>query len=185
MLLRTVLCLLFALAVMRPLHAADMPVTQSVALERHAAGTFYVNGQVQGADEMQLLVDTGSSFLVLGEDVLQSLEQQGLATLHHKVRGRMADESVRIVSVYNVAALRLGQSCWLRDVQAAAFPAGSRPILGMRALERLAPFTISMSPAASLNLNQCELQLAEQQGPFPSGDVTELAQPANHTPTTP
>lgn len=181
MLLRSWIGLLLMLTVGLPAQAADLNAAQTVALERHAAGTFYLNAQIQGAGDMQLLVDTGSSFLVLGEDVLQSLEQQGLARLRHKVRGRMADESVRIVPIYTVSALRLGESCWLHDVQAAAFPAGSRPILGMRALERLAPFTMSMSPA-SLNLNQCQLEIAEQAGESLPGELAEVAQTAAEVP---
>lgn len=183
MLMRILLACLLALTTYLPAYATG-PEAQTVALQRHVAGTFYVNAQVHGAGDMQLLVDTGSSFMVLGEDVLQSLEQQGLAALHHKVRGRMADESVRIVPIYTVSALRLGKSCWLNDVQTAAFPAGSRPILGMRALGRLAPFTMSMSPA-SLNLNQCQLQIAGQTDPQSPDNLAELAQPVSEVTATP
>ncbi len=152
---------LAAMAFAMTAHAAEPVATQTVALQRHDAGTFYVKASVQGAGEMDLLVDTGSSYLVLGDDIVQSLEAQGLAKLHHKVRGRMADESVRIVPIYTVAALRLGPSCWVHDVKTAVFPAGSRPILGMQTLERLAPITMSTSPA-TLDLNQCAMMAAQQ-----------------------
>jgi len=54
-----------------------------------------------------------------------------------------------------VSSLRLGPSCWVHDIEAAIFPAGSRTILGMNVLLRLAPFTFSAEPAR-LGLAHCQ-----------------------------
>ena len=126
----------------------------SVDLERRESGTFYVPGAIQGYGEVELLVDTGSSFLVINETMLSDLEKAGRASFSHELRGSMADGSATVVPVYRLAGLRLGAECWIRDVEAAVFPGTSRPILGMNILARLAPFTFSTDPPR-LALNQC------------------------------
>lgn len=124
-------------------------------MEKEAAGTFYVEASLDGhSGTFPLLVDTGSSFLVLDETLLKELKAHGAAEYVHDIEGVMADGSHRVTAIYRVSALRIGEACWVHDVEAAIFPADTRPILGMSALRRLAPFTLSDDPA-TLTLNKC------------------------------
>jgi clan AA aspartic protease (TIGR02281 family) len=127
----------------------------AVEIEKRPAGTFYVSGAIEGLGALDLLVDTGSSYLVLTQPMVDELEAAGRATYSRGLEGRMADGSVRVVPLYKIAHVRLGADCWVHDVEAAAFPAGSRTILGMNVLSRLAPFTFSADPAR-LGLANCQ-----------------------------
>ena len=175
------LCQLFAVvAALSPAvsHAAAptlerQPAQVLVDLERRETGTFYVSGAIQGYGEVDFLVDTGSSFLVINEAMLSDLEKAGSATFSHDLRGCMADGSDTVVPVYHLAGLRLGAECWIPDVEAVVFPGTSRPILGMNILGRLAPFTFSTQPP-QLGLNQCNGS--------PPAEFAELTAPAPPAP---
>jgi clan AA aspartic protease (TIGR02281 family) len=141
----------------------------SIDLQRRDSGTFYIPGTIQGYGEVELLVDTGSSFLVINEAMLIDLQKAGSASFSHELHGCMADGSATVVPVYRLAGVRLGTECWVQDVEAAVFPGTSRPILGMNILVRLAPFTFSTEPP-QLALNQCR--------ELPTAEFAELTVPA-------
>lgn len=126
----------------------------SLDLERRVTGTVYVAADIPGYGAVQLLVDTGSSYFVIGEAMRAQLERAGAAHYSRELSGLMADGSRQTVALYRIAELRLGENCRLRDVEAAVFPSNLRPILGMNVLERLAPFTLSLDPP-SLQFNAC------------------------------
>jgi clan AA aspartic protease (TIGR02281 family) len=152
-----------------------------VAMQKHTAGTFYIEGAIEGYGDMQLLVDTGSSFLVINENILATLKQSGDAKYSHDLSGSMADGTRRIIPVYRLTGIRLGKSCYIRDIEAAVFPASSRPILGMNVLGRLAPFTFSADPP-QLGLNQCAAQGAPGKNEdFASMQVERPAAPPKTT----
>ena len=142
----------FALLAMFTAGAAVAGV--DVALDKRPAGTFYTGGVIQGYGRLDMLVDTGSSVLVIDQTMLDQLLAAGQAHYSHDLGGLMADGRQRQVPVYRLSALRIGETCWVRDIDAAVFPAGSRAILGMNVLTRLAPFTFSADPP-QLSLNQC------------------------------
>lgn len=126
-----------------------------VSMQKRPTGTFYVEAGLEGhSGALRLLVDTGSSYLVLNEVLLKELKAHGTAEYVHDIGGLMADGSRRVIPVYRLSALRIGDSCWVHDVEAAIFPADTRPILGMSVLMRLAPFTLSDEPPA-LALSKC------------------------------
>ena len=127
----------------------------AIEIEKRSAGTFYINGAIEGFGALDMLVDTGSSYLVITQPMLEALEQGGRASYSRGLEGRMADGSTRVVPLYRIDSVRLGESCWVHDVEAAIFPAGSRTILGMNVLSRLAPFTFSADPAR-LGLANCQ-----------------------------
>lgn len=133
--------------------AAPLPML-AVALEKKPAGTFYVDGAIEGYGALELLVDTGSSLVVINEDILARLKAAGAIDYSHDLDGNMADGSKRNVQVYRISALRIGKDCWIRDVEAAVIQNNVRPILGMNVLSRLSPFTFSAEPP-QLMLNQC------------------------------
>lgn len=147
----------------------------AIEIEKRSAGTFYIAGAIEGFGALDLLVDTGSSYLVLTQPMIDQLQNAGRASYSRGLEGRMADGSTRVVPLYRIDAVRLGESCWVHDVEAAAFPAGSRTILGMNVLSRLAPFTFSAEPAR-LGLAHCQGPPAPQ-SEATSAPVTAAAAP--------
>lgn len=117
-----------------------------IDLERNPAGTYYLDGAIDGFGEISLLLDTGSSYLVISEAMRQQLAHAGRLQSGRELHGTMADGSRQVISTYRVSALRVGEHCWIRDVEAAVFPGNARPILGMNVLSVLAPFTFSTEP---------------------------------------
>jgi len=155
----------------------EPPGPVSVDLQRRNSGTYYIPGAIQGYGEVELLVDTGSSFLAINEAMLSALESTGSAIFSHELRGCMADGTDTVVPVYRLAAVRLGAECWVQDVEAAVFPGTSRPILGMNTLVRLAPFTFSTEPP-QIALNQCTTDLP----PAEFAELTAAAPPVMAAP---
>lgn len=135
---------------------AAAPSFTPVALQRHDAGTFYVDGAIAGYGELRLLVDTGSSYLVLNEMILAQLKAAGGAHYTRNLEGMMADGSSRVIPLYRIESLRLGENCWIHGVEAAVIPGAVRPILGMNILSRLSPFTFSADPP-ELGVHQCQM----------------------------
>ena len=168
--LRAIVAVLTVLAGYAPAGRAETAEFTAIEIEKRNAGTFYISGALDGFGPLDLLVDTGSSYLVITEPMLALLRETGRASYSRGLEGRMADGSTRVVPVWRVSSLRLGESCWVHDIEAAIFPAGSRTILGMNVLSRLAPFTFSAEPA--------RLGLAHCQGPQPAPAMLEAAAPA-------
>lgn len=154
---RALLVVLAALALVPAAATAELPLAgfTAVGIQKRATGTFYVPAAIEGYGPLDLLVDTGSSYLVITETMLAALKLKGGVEFSRDLEGLMADGSKRVIPLYRIAGLRLGDSCWIHDVEAAIFPAGARPILGMNVLARLAPFTFSAEPA-QLNLAHCQ-----------------------------
>jgi clan AA aspartic protease (TIGR02281 family) len=154
-LLVVVACLFAASAFSAEPLFSPRPDITPVALQKRDAGTFYVAGAIEGYGELEMLVDTGSSLLVINEKILAVLEAEGAAEFSYDLRGVMADGSQRVIPIYRLAGLRIGEDCWIHDVDAAVFPSSSRPILGMNILAKLSPFTFSAEPP-QLALNSCQ-----------------------------
>lgn len=152
-----------------------------VAMQKHDAGTYYIDGAITGYGDLRLLVDTGSSYLVISQTILEALKNAGTAHYARDLEGVMADGSSRVIPVYRLSGLRLGEKCWIRDVEAAVFPGNTRPILGMNILTRLAPFTFSADPP-ELGLQQCQAssEVIEMEHVDPPAD----AQPVDAKPET-
>lgn len=152
------------LLAMSPLAFAGTATLATVALQKHDAGTFYVDGELRGYGGLRMLVDTGSSYLVISEKILAQLMESQTARYSRELQGVMADGSTRVIPMYRIAALRLGAHCWVHDIEAAVFPGQTRPILGMNVLMKLAPFTFSADPA-ELGV-QCQLPPAAAPSEF-------------------
>ena len=168
------LCLAITLlgaTLLAPAALAGSPEYTSVALRKHDAGTFYIDGSLQGYGDLRMLLDTGSSYLVIGQAILEELLKSGDARYSRQLEGIMADGSTRVIPVYRVAGLRLGANCWVHDVEAAIMPGQTRPILGMNILSRLAPFTFSADPA------EISVQRCQQPAPLPAAEFTAVEAP--------
>lgn len=116
--------------------------------------TFYVHSAIEGAGFTSLLVDTGSGYTTITEKTLRELQKTGNAMYLKKVQGIMADGTVRKVSIYRISGISIGETCQIRDVEVAVFPTGTREILGLNTLSKVAPFTFSIDPPY-LSLSNC------------------------------
>lgn len=151
--MRNFLCvLLVAFAASAPVHADQF----NVAIDMRAKGgsTFYVPGHIAGLGAVDLMVDTGSGYMTINEEMLTVLQAAGQAQFVRRLRGRLANGSELDVPVYAIDAVSIGDTCWLRDVEAAVFPGSTRPILGLNVLQRAAPFIFSFEPP-QLVLSHC------------------------------
>ena len=178
---------MLAVCSLAPLLAAADPAPSefmSVDIQERATGTFYIAGAIEGVGELDMLVDTGSSYLVITDTMLELLKTADRVKYSRNLEGRMADGTTRVIPLYRLAGIRLGEACWLYDVEAAVFPAGSRPILGMNVLARLAPFTLSTHPA-QLGLTHCGKPMptppaVEESRVAPAGAPLASAAAASH-----
>ncbi|QKT05065.1 clan AA aspartic protease [Ectothiorhodospiraceae bacterium 2226] len=116
--------------------------------------TFYVNGAIQGVGDVEFMVDTGSGYMTINERSLEQLQSSGNAEYVRELTGVLADGSRKVVPVYRLEAVTLGDNCVVRNVEAAVFPGDTRHILGLSVLRRTAPFTFSTEPP-SLVLSHC------------------------------
>lgn len=130
----------------------------AVEMEAKNGSTFYVPGRITGLGAVDWMVDTGSGYMTINEEILASLKESGLARFVMHLRGRMADGSERELPVYSIEAISIGDACWLRDVEVAVFPGNTRPILGLNVLQRAAPFIFSFDPPR-LVLSHCDRAL--------------------------
>ncbi|MCB1755730.1 MAG: clan AA aspartic protease [Gammaproteobacteria bacterium] len=136
-----------------PLQAQDLG-TQLIPMHSHGSHTYYIHSEIPGAGEYSMLVDTGSGYSVINEDTLAKLLEGGQAEYVSKLRGTMADGSQRIIPLYKIASITLGENCVIRDFKAAVLPGNTRQIIGITTLVQAAPFSMSFDPP-SLTLSQC------------------------------
>lgn len=134
---------------------ADSLVLHEIPMETQGSRTYYVQSTIQGVGESMLLVDTGSGHSVINEDTLNSLKSSGDAHFLRNLQGVLADGSIRIVPLYRISAITLGDGCVINDVEAAVLPNNSRQILGISTLQKAAPFGLSFNPP-TLSLSNCE-----------------------------
>jgi len=83
------------------------------------------------------------------------LQSSGDATYLKDLKGILADGTEKIVPVYRLNKLSLGDSCEIYNVEAAVFPGKTRHILGLNTLKKTGAFTFSFEPPA-LQLNTCK-----------------------------
>jgi predicted aspartyl protease len=142
----------------------------TVVMRTMDAATFYVTGQISGVGAVDLMVDTGSGYTTINEEILAKLKDAGQVRYLRQLRGRLANGSELDVPVYAIASVSIGDGCWLNNVEAAVFPGQTRAILGLNALQRAAPFVFSFDPPR-LMLSNCTATVAV---PTPSADLAAL-----------
>ncbi len=139
--------LLTALLIAVPLGAVRAaPPDHAIPMTHKGASTYYVRGTIAGYGSVEFLVDTGSGYTTISEHTLAILRRSGDATFVRTLTGMLADGTRRVVPVYRIRSITLGRGCVLRDIDAAVFSHRVRPILGLSALEKAAPFLFSTSP---------------------------------------
>lgn len=134
------------------------PNSVIVPLHDNGRSTLYVYGQFGDLDQTEMMVDTGSGYVTINEDTLSKLKMRGQTTYVKKIKGILANGSHYIVPVWSVKSLTINNECVINDVEAAVFPGKTRQILGLTALRKAAPFTISISPS-NLTLDGCHEML--------------------------
>jgi predicted aspartyl protease len=148
------LCLLVIVIVGAARVASAEDFDTTVHMRATTSTTFYVEGRISGLGSVDLMVDTGSGYTTINEEMLARLKNIGSVRYVREMRGRLANGSEIDVPVYAIEALSVGGGCWLRDVEAAVFPGSTRAILGLNALQRTAPFIFSFEPPR-LVLSNC------------------------------
>ena len=133
---------------------ADESGPFSVPLVAQSSGAFYVRGTLGGVVSSELLVDTGSSYVLLSRKTFDALRENKLTTYLRSIRGATANGRVVKAKVYEVSELALGENCTLKGVEVVMLPGSDRDILGLSALKRVQPFTFDLDPLA-LRFDAC------------------------------
>jgi predicted aspartyl protease len=169
-------CLALGLTLVAPaVLAGDFDVT--VPMHDKGLATYYVNAQL--ADDLgtsEFMVDTGSGYLTINEQTLIALQERKQAQYVKELRAILANGTELIIPVYAIHQLRIG-SCTIRNVEAAVFPARTRQILGLSALNKAAPFTFSVDPP-KLVLSNCAQSVDAPLAQPTLAEATESAVPA-------
>jgi predicted aspartyl protease len=156
--------------------AGDFNVT--VPMHDKGLATYYVHAQIADLGISEFMVDTGSGYLTINEQTLIALQERQQARYVKQLRAVLANGSELIIPVYAINQLRIG-NCTIRNVEAAVFPARTRQILGLSALNKAAPFTFSVDPPELMLSNCAQVVGAPVAQPRPTlaeaGPVVPLA----------
>ena len=128
---------------------------KTIPMQVRNTGTFYVPVNFAGLETNDMMLDTGSEYLVISENTLQQLRSKSLVTFDDNVKGVMANGSTIKIPIYRLASFTIGCCCLVKDVKVAVFGGNKRQILGLNALRKVAPFSISLDPA-TLTLHNCD-----------------------------
>lgn len=120
--------------------------TLSIDLASSGVGTLHLGARLGNQVESEFLLDTGSAFVVLSEEIRKELAAEGALTPVRRLRAVMANNATTSAQVYRVSALSVGPGCVVRDIEAVAIPGARKNILGLSALRSMAPFTIHLDP---------------------------------------
>lgn len=133
--------------------AVGEPMT-AVPMYDKGFSTYYVAGRIDGYGAAEFLVDTGAAYVILTEDALKALKARGQARYLRELSGVLADGSQITVPVFLIRGIHIGGNCEIHDVEATVVPQANRLVLGLSALRKAAPFTVSLEPP-SLALSDC------------------------------
>lgn len=137
---------LLSLALSLPVSVSAEQFNITVPIHEKGAATFYLKGKLGSLDYADFMVDTGSGYLVINQDSLAQLKKTGQAGYVKEIRGILANGKEFVVPVWRISSLTISEQCVLHDVEAAVFPGKTRQILGLTALRKAAPFTLSFDP---------------------------------------
>ncbi len=139
-------------ALLRAAYASDFDTV--IPIVDKGAVTYYVAGRVEGYGDTDFMVDTGSGYTAINQEMLEALRRQGKVEYVHQISGILANGSRTKLSVFKIASIDIGGKCSLRDVTAVVLPGATRNILGLSALKKIAPFALSIDPPRLL-LSNC------------------------------
>lgn len=145
------LCLASAL----PAAAVALDFDHQVPLATSPGGSFYVTSSVAGI-EAEFLVDTGAGYVTVDGTLFRALRAAGAVREVRRVAARLANGTLKPVTVYEVEHFVIGDGCDVGPVEVAVLDGAGRNLLGLSALTRAAPFAIHTAPPA-LALTGCGL----------------------------
>lgn len=125
---------------------------QGIALSKQGMGTLYVEATINNALKTSFLVDTGSGLVTLNRKTFTALTRNANVTSMGYIAARMANGQIQKLQRFSVSSINVGGNCDLGAVEVAVIPSGAN-ILGINALLKVAPFTIS---ANELTLTGCK-----------------------------
>lgn len=125
-----------------------------IGLTDKGTDVLYLPAEI-GGDATELLLDTGSGYLALNSNLINSLETQGLASYKRSIRAKLATGKISKVKIYSIASLDLGSGCVMHDVEAAMLGSKSRNILGMNILKRVDNVSLSLT-TSTLTVTGCD-----------------------------
>jgi clan AA aspartic protease (TIGR02281 family) len=116
--------------------------SHELPLLQHTSGNYYLNATLDGDITVEFLLDTGSGYVSLNQATFNRIKTHQAINHVRDIHGTMANGSVLKVHVYTAKSLTLGEGCVLTDIEFVVLP-NSQNILGLSALRRLSPLTIS------------------------------------------
>lgn len=123
-------------------------------LQQHGAGAYYAEVALGSTLVTQLLVDTGSSYVVLTPETFRALRKTSTVRRLRKIRAAMAGGRITDAQVYEIPRLAIGPACELQDVEVVVLSGATRNILGLSALRRMGRIGMRFDPPA-LELSFC------------------------------
>ena len=135
----------WALGLIMPLLMLAMPasaIEHNIPLVQSAGGTLYLEATIESKLKASFLLDTGSSLLTLNQATFDALTRYQKLPEVRTSAARMANGKILTVSQYQLSSIRIGDRCEVGPVRVAVLPKGNN-ILGINALLRVAPFTIT------------------------------------------
>lgn len=143
----TTIAAMFVVATLLPTLSAAADFGVHLPMARAATGSYEVTGRFDGGLDATFLVDTGAGISVIEKKLLRVLKRQGTVSHSRRIAARFANGRVETVEVYRVDGLTLGTGCSVGSIELAVMSGGGN-ILGLNALEKLAPFALHVSPPA-------------------------------------
>ena len=130
----------------------------TVPMRDNGASTYYVDGTIEGFGDVELMVDTGSAYMTINEQMLEVLRGKSLATYVKKLSCKLADGTRTVAPVYMIPSVNIGENCQIQDVEVAVLPGTTRTLLGLSALEKAGPFIFSTEPP-ELVFSRCNMKV--------------------------
>ena len=131
----------------------------AIPIHDKGAVAYYVAGHVNGFGDTEFMVDTGSGYTAINENMLEKLSKETNVEFLSTVSAMLANGGRTSLSVYKIDSINIGGKCVIHDVKAVILPGSTRNILGLSALKKAAPFAFSTNPP-SLLLSNCELEVS-------------------------
>ena len=131
---------------------ANAQPAMEIPLEATGGGAYELTLSVAGNPDFEaaFLLDTGAAMVTVSEGLYRQLKKVTETRQLRTVAGRMADGRYKQFPVYEIKGLTLGDSCDLQTLEVLVVGGKGRNLLGLNALERVAPFTMSLAPPALL-----------------------------------
>ena len=124
-----------------------------IPMTRADSGSYHVEGSFAGSVAASFLVDTGAGMSVIEHGLLKRLREVSEVALSRRIAARLANGEIQAVNVYRVEGFTIGAGCEIGSVEVAVMR-GSGNILGLNALEKLAPFALHLT-SPSLAVSHC------------------------------